>query len=95
MSSTISSATRMAKSIVAKHIKMLKEADNEDSETMSVASGSSCSSNSGLSKYHKYVSCETAKIKEELKNNKDKLSGMEIRKMAIDRWKKEKNSIKI
>lgn len=88
MNKKINSATRLAKSIVAKHIKMLKE-DNDFDDTQSVAS-STKSINKGLSDYHAFLREEVIKIKQELNDEKIKKTPMEIRKMAIERWKANK-----
>lgn len=81
-----SSITRMAKSVIERHIKMIKEYDNDK---ISVQSNSSTStnSNSKLSKYYEFLKSETEKINQELLNSKEVKSKMEIKKIAIERWK--------
>lgn len=75
-----SSVSRMAKSVVEKHIKMLKEFDDNKSEI-------STKSEKTKSDYHSFLKIEVEKINQELLNTKEVKTKMEIRRIAIERWK--------
>ena len=75
-----SSAYRMAKSVVEKHIKMLKEFDDTNSEI-------STKSEKSKSDYHSFLKIEVEKINQELLLSKETKTKMDIRRIAIERWK--------